>query len=167
MLYIKDSYASKFSEIAEFWGDKMPIMACEEFAELQEPIMRYTASKYSDRAEKDCKRRISEEVADVIISIYATGAHFNVAPQVIYTCAMTREGSRMVEGGRSMSMVLFALSKAIQIVSKRVRAKAGNEDLAAVFVELLVYMWYMVDELDIESDLLDRRLPAKLDKEYE
>lgn len=67
-------------EVAKFWGDKMPLMACEEMGELIQAISKYERSVDHIDIEIN-KMKIEKEIADVVISMYALCEYYKIDPE--------------------------------------------------------------------------------------
>lgn len=63
-------------EIEKFWGDKVPIMACEELGEL------ITAISQRERGRID-NDRVAEELADTIISCGMVIRRYKIPEELI------------------------------------------------------------------------------------
>lgn len=61
-----------YAEVNNHWGDKMPLMACEEMAELIQAISKFERGK-------DNKQDIITEMADVWISCCALANRYNIS----------------------------------------------------------------------------------------
>lgn len=61
-----------YAAVNDHWGDKMPLMACEEMAELIQAISKFERGK-------DNKQDIITEMADVWISCCALANRYNIS----------------------------------------------------------------------------------------
>ena len=61
-----------YAEVNNHWGDKMPLMACEEMAELIQAISKFERGK-------DNKQDIITEMADVWISCCALANRYDIS----------------------------------------------------------------------------------------
>lgn len=69
--------------VNEYWGDKMPIMACEEMAELIQAISKFERHYLDDDFEvKKCwyRQAIITEMADVSIACAALCDRYSITP---------------------------------------------------------------------------------------
>lgn len=70
------NYVQEFANVAKFWGDRMPMMAMEECGELIQAISK--DERYRNTFTED---KLLEEMADVVISIYALMALRELTPE--------------------------------------------------------------------------------------
>ena len=70
------NYVKEFANVARFWGDRMPMMAMEECGELIQAI-----SKDERHRSTFTEDKLLEEMADVVISIYALMALRELTPE--------------------------------------------------------------------------------------
>lgn len=69
--------------VNEYWGDKMPMVACEEMAELIQAISKFERHYLDDDFEvKECyyKQDIIAEMADVSIACAALCHRYSITP---------------------------------------------------------------------------------------
>lgn len=63
-------------KIEEFWGEKVPIVACEELGEL------ITAISHRERGRID-NERVAEEIADTIISCGMLMRRYKISDELV------------------------------------------------------------------------------------
>lgn len=140
---------NQFKSISEFWGDKMPIMACEEFSELTYSIVEY---KRSMEAPVNL-REVAVESADAVISLFAVAHTFEINLFDVYSYANYFEKWFVIDGELYLDDVIERCANAIFNISKKVRNpdKIGDVRLKRAFGELLLTICYMVSSLEIED----------------
>lgn len=67
MFELKD-FIKATGEVELYWGDKMPMMAAEEMAELIQAVSKL---ERTDKYDEELVGHVAEEIRDVIISIGA------------------------------------------------------------------------------------------------
>lgn len=75
-----------YSDVNEFWGDKMPMMAMEEMAELTHAISKVERKGLSE----DLRKNVIEEISDVYISIRAIMERYGITEEEIGTRVDTK-----------------------------------------------------------------------------
>lgn len=68
-----------YSDVNAFWGDKMPMMAMEEMAELTQAISKVERKGLSE----DLRKNVIEEIGDVYISIRAIMERYDITEEEI------------------------------------------------------------------------------------
>lgn len=72
--------------VADYWGTRMPIMACEECGELIQAISKYERHKPDigfEKFEDDYRNDIVKEMADVYIACAALCNRYHITPDQI------------------------------------------------------------------------------------
>ena len=158
-----------FSNIGDYWGDKMPIMACEEFAELNVAIIDFIAStntddKYNSPVSLKC---VSLEVADAIISIFAVAEHFGINYDEIIRIHNYKDielGSRIINPEDMAALTMYMCNKATINISKTVRKNTleNIEILTNILGNLLGYLFSMCVNYNIYNEVVRIRIEDKL-----
>lgn len=81
----------KISEVANYWGDSMPMMAMEECGELIQAISKHERAKLGNL--DAARKNLIEEMGDVLISIYALADWCLIKPEEIYSYIDTKINS--------------------------------------------------------------------------
>ena len=76
----------KVDDIEKFWGDKVPIMACEELGEL------ITAISHRERGRID-NDQVAAEIADVLISCGMLMTRYKISEELL-TNKLTEKTNR-------------------------------------------------------------------------
>lgn len=71
---VSERFLEKISEVRKYWGERMPMMACEECAELIQAI-----SKDERKPSAFTKHMVVEDIRDVIISSFAMMDRLNIS----------------------------------------------------------------------------------------
>lgn len=67
---------SEARKVYDYWGDRMPLLACEEMAELIQAISKYERAVFNENRPK---QEVIDEMRDVIISIAALGERYDIS----------------------------------------------------------------------------------------
>lgn len=80
----------KIVKVANWWGDKFPLMACEEMGELIQAISKVERSKPTHKSryaliyeveDEQLRSNLVEELADVAISVNAIAYRYNITDE--------------------------------------------------------------------------------------
>jgi hypothetical protein len=172
MFNIDDKDIEKIIKVEKHWNDKMPLMACEEFSELQEAIIRYesmellNSKNYTVYSGYSGLNNIFRETVDVVISILAFASYVGMNPNRILKFATSLEDTDYVSEDQT-AKVMFYLTKCTQAVSKYIRDKYDSDDyILVVFSKTLVLMYNMCTMFGMKDEEFDRKLTIKLAKNY-
>ena len=140
---------NQFKSISEFWGDKMPIMACEEFSELTYSIVEYRQSMDAP----SYLREVATESADAVISLFAVAHTFGINLFDVYSYANYFENLVMFDEELYFEDVIERCANATITISKKIRKpdSVGDVRLKRVFGELLLAIYYMISLSEIKD----------------
>ena len=169
MFNIEDKDIEKIIEVGKYWNDKMPLMACEEFSELQEAIIRYESVGLLNSKNYTAYsglNNIFRETVDVVISILAFASYVGMNPNRILKFANSLEDTDYISEDQT-AKVMFRLTKCTQAVSKYIRGECDSDDyILVVFSKTLVLMYNMCKTFGMKDEEFDRKLNQKLSKKY-
>lgn len=72
-------FIKKCIEVDEYWGDKMPMIACEEAGEFIQAISKHERTKNNGCYNPYTKSELIKEIGDMYISLMAIMNHYNIA----------------------------------------------------------------------------------------
>ena len=70
-----------YKEVAEYWGDRMPMMAMEEMAELIKAISKFERLDFAEETNEMIKSgwlNVIDEIGDVFISCKALMSRYGI-----------------------------------------------------------------------------------------